>query len=794
MPLSWVSSDAGHIGVDADGRATALANNGSSQITAIAGGVASAPLLGVIAEPAAGVVTKSDAEILQGAIPTDPSAEPDLSNTYTVILAGPTPPDIGDILLGTGQKTLVGRVVAWETTGDDVLVTLEMVTLPEVFPVLIINELVDLSAMEVVLAPGIESEFEVTRNGRALTFAERDAVAKASGNGAFTKNCKSESSGFDPKNLPFEVSKPPTITIDVPATLELPTSASGDLEGVILHAEPVFSAEVEVKYKQEFEGKVTCTREVASIPVNVAGPFVVTIPLTIGFEASGKITLIDAKLGAKASATYGLVGGVRCNAVDCDLESDFGVADSGAELDLDLPGLGDVRVEINIAPSFTAGLKFGVGVSLLSYDFDVIDNTATLKAAGNFAPKIAQINDPSYQSDYKLTGELTAKPAKNIQKALDFFGLKEVVNEALSTSTELAKTPSGSAKADTYEYELGQMVSVDVSLDPADLNFLGIYNIDEVLLVEKNSSGSANVVARANPATTLDTEFSLSFTATRSGRVDRDLHVFLVTTLLPLEVAALEIAAPTPPAPPKIGLMRVRIDSSGGATTRQIEVATAEDSLFVNDSGDFADVDTDDLSAVALQGSSFSAPSSAGLALSSLDNASASCSFDESTGVARCSISGTFRSNTSTPSNPDGLRNRASAYQETSISVFYSTNFPYAATGDLNLSYQLADDDGGGFDADADVDLVARGLFIDGTQRFSASSNNGDSLSGGFSLSGTGEAAPPEDRYVEILSVSIDSDSAARQGERMASSTVDFSLNFTATPTGDAIPGISPDL
>ena len=138
--ISWTSSRASQVAVDASGRLTSQVPAGSAQITAQAGGVASAPLLAYVATPASGVVLVDDASIVGQPVETDPTATPSLANTYQVTLSGIAPPAVGTLLLGRGDKSLAGKVTAVTTTGAQTVATLQLVPLPELFADLEIEE------------------------------------------------------------------------------------------------------------------------------------------------------------------------------------------------------------------------------------------------------------------------------------------------------------------------------------------------------------------------------------------------------------------------------------------------------------------------------------------------------------------------------------------------------------------------------------------------------------------------------------------------------------------------------
>ena len=108
-PLVWSSSAPDKVFVDASGRLTALAI-GSAQITATAAGTASAPTLVVVAEPQAGALLVTDAQVVSVGAPfLAPGAAQAAPAQYDVTLQGVAAPLPGTVVLAAESAPIAGQ-------------------------------------------------------------------------------------------------------------------------------------------------------------------------------------------------------------------------------------------------------------------------------------------------------------------------------------------------------------------------------------------------------------------------------------------------------------------------------------------------------------------------------------------------------------------------------------------------------------------------------------------------------------------------------------------------------------
>jgi CBS domain-containing protein len=131
--VTWSSSRPDDVGVDLHGQL--VANRiGSAQIFAEAGGVHSPPALVVVAEPAAGALLVTDAQVVAVEPPVLAAGEvPGVGTQYDVRLTGVSPaPAPGTVLLASETAPVVGRVISTRSESGVLVVTLALAPLYEV--------------------------------------------------------------------------------------------------------------------------------------------------------------------------------------------------------------------------------------------------------------------------------------------------------------------------------------------------------------------------------------------------------------------------------------------------------------------------------------------------------------------------------------------------------------------------------------------------------------------------------------------------------------------------------------
>ncbi|WP_309571691.1 hypothetical protein [Deinococcus sp.] len=149
-PLSWSSTAAAQLSVDAGGQVTAH-SLGSAQIVAEAGGVRSAPAFAVVAQPRPGALLVTDAEVLRIGPPLNRPAGvyPGVGTRYEVNLSGVSDVPVGTAVLAAETAAVAGKVVSSRVEGASLVVLLEQVPLPALFDRYHLDWTIDLSPYDI---------------------------------------------------------------------------------------------------------------------------------------------------------------------------------------------------------------------------------------------------------------------------------------------------------------------------------------------------------------------------------------------------------------------------------------------------------------------------------------------------------------------------------------------------------------------------------------------------------------------------------------------------------------------
>jgi len=562
-PIAWRSNTPAEIAVDAAGKITAQVASGSAQIVAEAGGISSAPLLAVATALPAGAVALTDAQIVGEPTATDPNAAPNFANTYQVVLRGVATPEVGALLVNTDSKAVGGRVVAVQSAGSQSIVTLQLVSLREMFPGLNIRQTLDLSRAAVDIDPQIAAGYDVQRNGNTLSFAPRPGTSGAApraaarsqrarphaGDGEFRLGpfeCESTVTGLNA--LPIQFSQPPVFSLTQDLALDLVITSAG-LERLVARGSVGVAYDSTTEISVAFVGTIECEKEIFAIRLPVGGPLSLVIggvvPIKLGFEAGGQLTLATAKLGLTASASAEAQLGMACP------------GGQSCEFVRSLTGTGEVKPnfqvptidgEVRFEPELTIFGKVELALGnpfLRAIRFNAFEASMGPKLAGSFAPLPDQIAGRDYKSSYERTFEAKAGLGSTLDDALELLGIDRLDAVELSGSVRLNTSPQGAVTADRLAFVAGEQVNFRVEFDAATLNFLPlIYNVREVVLMRTPpGTTEAREVARSTAASG-QRRFDFAFTAADSGSA-AEFTAFVVTTLLPLDVLALEVGAAT---------------------------------------------------------------------------------------------------------------------------------------------------------------------------------------------------------------------------------------------------------
>jgi hypothetical protein len=577
VPIAWRSGKPAEVAVDAAGKVTAAAANGSSQVVAVAQGIESAPTLVVVTQPVAGAVLVSDAQVLGDVIATDPDAAPSVGNTYLVTLVGVPAPAVGALMVGTGSKPVAGRVRSVDTTvAGQTTVTLGLVPLPELLPALQLDEVFDLSKGPVIYPDEVLAYFTVERVGNTHTFTpkpvsarEQRADARAVGTrttstmGPFECDLSATGLAGDPRPLPVQLTVPPALSVTVSPSLAT-QYRDGRLDRVILKAVPTLKVVTELKIDLVFQGKVGCKVELFVFPAPVGGVLTFAmgglVGVGAGFELGGKLTVAQINLATNAEASAALEAGL----VDCTRPSGCNLHGStDGDLTWDptwtLPSVGLAGARFEPAFEIFGTIEVDVGSRLLRRArWKMLKTKFGGKLEGNFATRSAQVLDTSYQSNYKLSLEGSAGVGVDLASILQVLGLESVTLLELKGSTDLATSPAAAVSADRASFSAGDTVNLKAVFDPS--TFVGLYNIKQVEWVHR--VGTTQTTIATQTASSGQTEFNHALTASDAGAAG-EYFAFVIPEYLELPLELGKVALAEAEAPPTLACPLYEVDVGG---------------------------------------------------------------------------------------------------------------------------------------------------------------------------------------------------------------------------------------
>jgi hypothetical protein len=149
---------------------------------------------------------------------------------------------------------------------------------------------------------------------------------------------------------------------------------------------------------------------------------------------------------------------------------------------------------------------------------------------------------------------LRAGAGKQLSGLAAMLGLRQISFVDLLVSNTLASSPLGAVDADKSTFVRGDTVNFTVKLDPTKVEFppaLGPYNVKQIVLVRRIDITTQQEVARVSAASG-QTEFKIPVIADNNGRTD-EFFAFVVTTLAPVDLLALELGRASPAIAPQAG-------------------------------------------------------------------------------------------------------------------------------------------------------------------------------------------------------------------------------------------------
>ena len=543
--VTWHSSDPAAVHVSSDGLATASGGLGSAQITAVAQGVTSVPALALVASTVAGVVSVPDSLILTDPVAIVPAAVYGPGWQYRIKVRGVNLA-AGQLVVGTGGRSLAGRVVAASAQGAETELTVELVPLHQLFADLQINETIPL--VEMAMGTG----------GSNLRAPTTPGVGTATD---FTLGrFKCSASGSVPS---LDLPNP---TLNIQPRLSLALGYANGLEKYAVVGRVTADFGYKPVFKAVFEGKATCETVLKTVTLPIGGViawfFGIQVPLGVGFELDGKLEIaevgFDVSAHAEATAELGLLcpaAGGTCTGITSfeipqpDFDFEFIAPDPSEQFKVALGAKAFIFARPSVGTSFSASTQFAF-----------LEATAGVKQSIDLATATRQVEETDYASGFALESLIDVGPGTDLTAAIE--KLEKLLGTDLDPDLTLvaiadtvAESPKGTftitpaAVAPGNDAGLGEMATFTVDLDP--ITYLGIQSVEKVEIfwrkddgnggftLEPGRPGCTDILASPGQTTfTCQTDFLEEHAGEQTFYAFVHAKMFGVPLPIPLEVAS----------------------------------------------------------------------------------------------------------------------------------------------------------------------------------------------------------------------------------------------------------------
>ena len=545
---TWTSSAPNQVNVDSNGHVVATAI-GSAQIIAHVNGVSSAPALIVVAEPKAGALLVTDAQVesVGPALNLGAGEAPGVGTQYEVRLLGVAAPAPGTVVLAAETSPVAGRVVATRAEGGTVIATLEIAPLYDLLARYHIDWNIDLSAypLELAAAPAT-----AVQKGRAVMRAGNRRIQDEGPRKLENFWCEGDVEG-----------KLASINIDVSATTGLsltlqdyrddpalpPNYSKHSLEGSV-----AFNGSASVVFKPSISLSGACYAEAHfKIPVLGWASLIVMpqVSLGVGIDLSGELVVASAELGGT---------------LDLDLKPIVGWECGGAQLTC--RGLDDITLDTKFKPKQEFEVLNAMHVELSGHLFafarldavvlgglagyvSILEGRMGPKQSLNLAFEDTQAKNSGMASDYDLKIDGGVKPGDAIKKAIQKLIDDDAINVSFSLKQPIpiSESPKGTLRVDKTRVALGDKVTFNVDITPATKDYLGLgnnfgkgYNIDSIELWRKREDEDEFTFFKTVPAIASGDSTAFMYQWTPEG-TDAGKHKFAAFVNTKFPVPHLEI-------------------------------------------------------------------------------------------------------------------------------------------------------------------------------------------------------------------------------------------------------------
>jgi hypothetical protein len=436
---------------------------------------------------------------------------------------------------------------------DPALVTLEIRPLEELFTDLVIDEQIDSDPENLEVPADVLEAYDVEPGeDGAYVFVPREDVQgelqpgrarlpRGGVQGTVASSVGPFSCGSD-ITFPLGLNSPPTFSVVPNVSVDFQYSSGSGLERLVATGGATLTASYKPRLQAAVQGKITCRARLLGMTISVPGPIALIVggyvPIGIGFEASGTVTVAQVGFDATFQDSFSVQVGVDCSTGSC--EAVAGAPEPAAPSSPPPPPfrwvLPNVLTDFNVALGLSAYGYFELRIGNPLWEtlqLKMVEGQAGVTQTANLAPKLTQIENTTSASSYKLSLYAKVGSGVSLNNILEFLNINVAAFEVkaeldVANSPSAATTPDGSLTF-AGPVAVGQQVEATVVLK--DVTYLGLQNVEEVRFYRKDS---LVLLERAAVSRTQDgqTEYVARWTATASD-LGEEFGVF-VKTFVPI--------------------------------------------------------------------------------------------------------------------------------------------------------------------------------------------------------------------------------------------------------------------
>ena len=488
--VTWTSSAPDKLSVDAAGRLVALAI-GSAQVFAQASGVRSAPTLVIVAQPQAGALLVTDAQVVAvgPALRLAPGAMPGVGTEYEVTLQGVAVPALGTLLMAAEMAPVAGRVVATRQESAGLVVTLALAPLYELFSDYDIRFDIDLSAYNFEAVTS-RSAAHATRATQATGAVWTPALGKRALAAARPLAFFAPFKAWDCDASIDGSLASRTIQLSVENTLHLVLEDRPGFTRHTLEGGAQIRGKAGLTLKAGFSAKGSCEAQ-GRLNVPIGGVFALlvmpAVRFGIGAALDGEITLVEGELSVDGSVGFSTELGWECGGVSaaCRGLKDIKLVDSFTTTSK-MPSKRDMRAKITGQFYVLAGLDASFVFGTLNAK--IVEARIGPKQSFDLGFEDDQAARPDYAASYELTLDRVVEPGAALKDAIK----KVIADDSTSVKLELARSdpisvsPKGTLSVSALRVRPGAPLDFTVDLDPKTVAYWVIgYNVVGVELFRR---------------------------------------------------------------------------------------------------------------------------------------------------------------------------------------------------------------------------------------------------------------------------------------------------------------------